>query len=51
MRPLPTILALLALAGALAACTARQAPWSVNCENQAAARHDPGFYAECMRHE
>jgi hypothetical protein len=46
MPHLSTVLALLALAGVLAACGAPQAPWSVNCENQAAARRDPGFYAE-----
>ena len=39
------------LALALSACRAGQAPWSVNCENQAAAKQDPSFYTECMRHE
>jgi hypothetical protein len=39
------------LLSGLVGCSAGQAPWSVNCENQAAAKNDPGFYTECMRHE
>ena len=41
----------LILALALAACEGARAPWYVHCENQAAAKRDPSFYTECMRHE
>lgn len=51
MRVLQMAVVAALLMSALAACTAGQAPWSVNCENQAAARGDPGFYTECMRRE